>query len=217
MSMSIQLTKVSVAPALVGAVPEFNAALDEHLEDMDGELLPHLLFGDITRFVVAALEEGSVELVQRTLQFLEGAIRDGDQYVQELVAVSFIENIGVWEPEMAPLVLQLPPALRAEACAQGGPTDGWDMHNAGADIEARRSRRLDAGLEVSAEVICHHPFGIGVRMVAFGELGHLDVVAIQPTRGTIVDPSTFPEVGSQIRVVVLGYSGQDQLRLRMLS
>jgi hypothetical protein len=69
---------------------------------------------------------------------------------------------------------------------------------------------------VTAEVVCRHPFGIGVRIVARGELGHLDVTAIRPTHGTIVDESTFPEIGSNIRAVVLGYSGMDdQLKLRM--
>lgn len=215
--MSTQLTQDSVTSALVRAVPEFSEALDEHLEDTGGEVLPHLLFGDLTRFVITAHDKGSGELVQRTLRFLERAIRDGDQDVQDVVAASFIENIGVWEPAMASLVLILPPALRAQACAQGGPTDGWDLHDAGADIEACRSRRLAAGTEVSAEVICHHPFGLGVRIVAFGELGHLDIDAIQPARGTIVDPLTYPEIGSQIPAIVLGYSGQDQLRLRMIS
>jgi hypothetical protein len=103
--MPSQLTKASVATALVADVPEFSAALDEHLDDMGGDVLPHLLFGDLTRFLIAAHERGAAEPVPRTLQFLEGAIRHGDQYVKDLVAVSFIENIGVREPAMAALVL----------------------------------------------------------------------------------------------------------------
>lgn len=119
--MSSALTKASVVPALIAAAPELQPVLDEHLEDMSGELLPHLLFGDLTRYVTAAHGQGSGERVNRILQFLEDAIQNGDQYVKDLVAVSFIENIGVWEPEMASLVAALPPALRQEARAQGGP------------------------------------------------------------------------------------------------
>ncbi len=118
--MSPELTKSSVVPALIEAAPELQTVLGEHLEDMGGEVLPHLLFGDLTRFVAEAHGQGSDEVVHRILDFLETAIQHGDGYVRNLVAVSFIENIGVWESEMASLVAALPPALRAGAGA-GGP------------------------------------------------------------------------------------------------
>jgi hypothetical protein len=66
------------------------------------------------------------------------------------------------------------------------------MHDAGADIDARRSWWLAISEEVCAEVVCHHPFGIGVRIVARDELGHLDVTAIRPTHGTTVDDRPSP-------------------------
>jgi hypothetical protein len=42
----------TVDEALRAAVPEFGGAIDEHITDNDEELLPHILFGDLTRFVL---------------------------------------------------------------------------------------------------------------------------------------------------------------------
>ena len=92
----------------------------------------------------------------------------------------------------------------------------WDMHTAGPEILAARTACLPDGVEVVAEVICHHAFGIGVRLVEHFDFAHLDVPAIRPTSGDLVNKLTFPPVGSRIKAVVLGYTGTDQqMRLRM--
>jgi hypothetical protein len=113
------VTAMNVAPRLVEAVPEFGAALAEHLEDMGGELLPHLLFGDLTRFTVDARRAGRGELVDRILTFLADALAHGDEYVVNLVDVSFIENLGYCEPAMSEFIASMPAALQNSAREQG--------------------------------------------------------------------------------------------------
>jgi hypothetical protein len=99
---------------LVSEVPEFEPTVREHVETYDS-LLPHVLFGDFTRFVVAAWQDGNLELVGRCMDFLERALAGGDPGLHDLVAASFVENVGVWEPGMAPFVETWPPALRMVA------------------------------------------------------------------------------------------------------
>ena len=103
--------------ALVAAVPEFRPVLDEHVADFD-EVLPHVLFGDLTRFVLAAHERGDTALVSRSLEWLDRALRGGDERVQNVVAVSFVENVGVWDEALDEFVASWPAALREEARSQ---------------------------------------------------------------------------------------------------
>jgi hypothetical protein len=49
--------------ALREAVPEFGGVIDEHIA-YHGRLLQHVLFGDLTRFVLAAQERDDQELVE---------------------------------------------------------------------------------------------------------------------------------------------------------
>lgn len=84
------------------------------------DLLPHVLFGDFTRFVIEAWRSGDSDLLGRCLDFLERALLEGDEKVLNLVEASFIENVGVWDPVMAPFVETWPNALRAQAERQSG-------------------------------------------------------------------------------------------------
>ena len=81
------------------AVPEFGRAIDEHITYHDGDVLKHVPFGDLTRFILAAEERGDHDLVRRCLSFLDLALREGDSDVQNLVGVSFVENVGPWDAE----------------------------------------------------------------------------------------------------------------------
>lgn len=82
-------------------VPELKPVFDEHIHDND-ELLPHVFMGDVTRFVVDlhenalkgdAASTASSDALRRTLDTLESAMRSGNEEVQELIAVSFLENL----------------------------------------------------------------------------------------------------------------------------
>jgi hypothetical protein len=85
--------------------PELKALLEEHLDDNFGELLPHLYFGDVTRrfedlWKVRIGPSASVEL-RGILEQLEQGLVLEDDYVQNLIAVSFIEDLqDLWhDPE----------------------------------------------------------------------------------------------------------------------
>jgi len=90
---------------LVAAAPELEALLREHLVDYE-ELLPHVFFGDVTRWLE---ERGPAPAV---LAVLEHHIGAGDEEVQNVVAVSFLEGLGDEAVRAA-----LGPRLRAELTA----------------------------------------------------------------------------------------------------
>jgi hypothetical protein len=83
-----------------------------------GEVLPHVLFGDLTHFVLASRRDRHQDIVDRALSFLESGLVDGDDQVKELVAVSFVESVGPWDASMAEFIETWPPGLRAEAARQ---------------------------------------------------------------------------------------------------
>jgi len=111
-------TRSTICEPLGAALPEFDTEIADHLNTY-GECLDHVLFGDLTRFLLAAAREGDWPLVRRGLTFLEGTMMSGDPYLENLVAASFIENLSPWHtPNVEPLpkgfVECLPPHLRTE-------------------------------------------------------------------------------------------------------
>ena len=111
------MTLADVTPSLLDAVPEFRPSVDEHIKTY-GEVLHHVLFGDLTRFVLAARGRGEDALVKRTVAWLDTALREGDKDVRNLVAVSFVENVGPWSETARTFVESWPHALRVEADRQ---------------------------------------------------------------------------------------------------
>lgn len=86
-------TAESFVQQLLRRVPELKKAYDEHMADPDG-LLPHVLFGDVTRFAIAQADQPrSRDLLLRLLEHMESGLAEGSDEVQELVAVSFVENL----------------------------------------------------------------------------------------------------------------------------
>jgi hypothetical protein len=88
---------------LVAAFPGLRPAFDEHLSDNFGEVLPHVFFGDLTRYVLARYRAARSEPesqrsqaqgeVRALLNELEDAYTSRGDEVQELIAVSFLENL----------------------------------------------------------------------------------------------------------------------------
>jgi hypothetical protein len=116
---------------LRAAIPEFGDSIAEHLA-CDEEGLQHVLVGDFTRFILAARDRGDDELVGRCLHFLDEALRDGDPMVQNLVQLSFVENVGPFVGDAATFTETWPTALRREAERQRdwkrgdpGPASVW--------------------------------------------------------------------------------------------
>ena len=103
---------VSFVRSMVARFSKLKALLAGHIEDNEGEILPHVFFGDLTRYVVSlALAAGGAELplthdLHAILEYLEEAYASGGDEVQELIAVSFLENLprpaepGAWIREI---------------------------------------------------------------------------------------------------------------------
>jgi hypothetical protein len=100
----------SLIAALVEADPGLGPVLHEHMET-HGELLSHVLFGDVTRFILAAVARGDDTSVSQLLDLLDAGLDSGDPDVVELVVASFVENVGVWEPTMDSFVATWPKHL----------------------------------------------------------------------------------------------------------
>lgn len=86
------ITYDNFVQSLLAAVPETREIHQLHLENND-EILPHVLLGDVTRFVIDTYRRSNTELLGRTLDFLEEAVSASDEKLQELVIVSFLENL----------------------------------------------------------------------------------------------------------------------------
>lgn len=85
--------QVAFLGALAWRFPPLLEALDEHLCDNDGEILPHPLMSNYERWAERALEADDPQLSD-FLDFLEESyILRGDD-VEELISVSFLEHLS---------------------------------------------------------------------------------------------------------------------------
>jgi hypothetical protein len=80
--------------------PSLATLLEEHVHDNLGELLPHVFFGDLTRYILALLmtvnSGGGLEPrreLREMLSFLEESFSSGHPELQELIGTSFLENL----------------------------------------------------------------------------------------------------------------------------
>jgi hypothetical protein len=84
--------QVALLGALAWQFPQLREVLDEHLRDNDGEILPHVVMADYERWAETALERSEPQL-RDFLKVLEDAYGSGDEQLQELISVSFLEHI----------------------------------------------------------------------------------------------------------------------------
>jgi hypothetical protein len=115
-----QLSYGNFIDLLLQKVPELRPLRDEHIRQYD-ELLPHVFFGELTRYVIDQVRaerdgtaQGGPEPVARILDFLERAMISSDTKVQELVSVSFLENLDQSDEAYAKLKALLGPTLKRE-------------------------------------------------------------------------------------------------------
>lgn len=113
------ITRATFAQDLLAAVPIAQATVDEHLRDND-ELLLHLLMADLLRLTVSAHQRNDHDTVQSLLAFVDRALREGDEDVENAVCVSFIEHIGAGAGESEEFIASWPAGLRDEAARQRG-------------------------------------------------------------------------------------------------
>jgi hypothetical protein len=104
--------------AFVGAVcfqfPVLMPVLQEHLADYDG-LLPHVLMGDVTRWVVQRfLANAGDSTLRQMLDMFEMAFEKTKFEERELLAASFLENLPQVGEEGAGIRTILGPALQEQ-------------------------------------------------------------------------------------------------------
>jgi hypothetical protein len=99
------------ARRLVAEVPELKPVLAEHLEDNFDELLPHVFFGDVSRWAESEVAADPADpAVQRLIDELSTGFTDGAPEVRDLITVSFLENLD----DDSPVLAVLSPPLRAK-------------------------------------------------------------------------------------------------------
>ncbi|HUF97653.1 MAG TPA: hypothetical protein VMM60_05940 [Ilumatobacter sp.] len=99
---------------LSSAVPESQELVAEHLAFHE-ELLLHLLIADLRRMAIAMFEQDELDPLRRLLAVLDRSLAEGDDFVSNAVAVSFVEDTGWWDPEMSGFMGAWPAGLTAEA------------------------------------------------------------------------------------------------------
>jgi hypothetical protein len=88
----VRAPEIALLGALAWRFPELRERLVEHLEDNNGEVLPHVLMAAYERWAESALAGGDSQLSE-FLAFLEDAYRSGGPEVEELISVSFLEHL----------------------------------------------------------------------------------------------------------------------------
>jgi len=101
----------SMIDELAIAHPAVKEMLAEHLDDNYGELLPHVFFGDMVRWVE---RDAPADEIARVLAELDTCFTNGDEEVQNVILVSFVEALGYRSPFLA----LLGPALSATEIAK---------------------------------------------------------------------------------------------------
>ena len=85
----------------------------QHFADQ-GELLPHVLMGEITRLVIKNVGREQVDWLPKLLQQLEVGLESGNDDIAELVGVSFVENLVGENAAIQTLLPGMGDALRRE-------------------------------------------------------------------------------------------------------
>lgn len=111
----IEITYDDFPDQLRIAVPGFAQVYDEHVADHD-EVLPHVLLGELVRFLSSEVElhGAEAEALKPAMLLLEQGMASKDQRVQELVAVSFLENLDAGEPSFPAIRRLFGPGLEAQ-------------------------------------------------------------------------------------------------------
>ena len=115
--MSKHPTYESIVGHLVEEVPGLGSMYDEHRRDY-GAILPHVFFGELTRFVenafMAPPSSSARQSGIKILALLERAMASDDDKLQELISTSFLENLDQDAAAFNDLRASLGPALRKE-------------------------------------------------------------------------------------------------------
>ncbi len=110
----VMLNFLSFIKMLLENVPELKSVYDEHIDDYD-ELLEHVFMGDVTRFAESLYRrDPNSECLTKLFNFIDKAYLTEDKKLQELISVSFLENLSQNEESYLGIKQLLSDALRCE-------------------------------------------------------------------------------------------------------
>ena len=98
------ITYETAVPELLRVIPEFKGQYDGLLAFLEDATGPHLVFAEFARFVMNQLRTRKKEpVLRRSFEFLEDVAKSEEKEAQELVQMSFLENLGKerWAVERA--------------------------------------------------------------------------------------------------------------------
>lgn len=84
--------QIALLGSLAWRFPKLREALNQHLADNHGEILPHPLMSEYERWAQRAILEGDTQLSE-FLRTLEDAYVTGGDEIENLIAVSFLEHL----------------------------------------------------------------------------------------------------------------------------
>lgn len=109
------LLNIKFVGDLIGKVPELQPVLDEHIHEND-DPLPYVFMGAVRDFMLSEERSNRLEPHQpaaRILEFIEGQLKQGGEYMQGFVHASFTDNfpdessvLQKLEPLIGPLLRQ---------------------------------------------------------------------------------------------------------------
>ena len=73
---------------------------------------------DLGRYAQSTFHHGDMVTTDALLAVMDDALTHGDDDVVNAVQVSFVENLGPWDPAMRPFISSWPNVLRDEARRQ---------------------------------------------------------------------------------------------------
>ncbi|MDQ0087494.1 hypothetical protein J2T12_000888 [Paenibacillus anaericanus] len=85
----------NVVQIMLEAIPEITPMYEKELDWWD-EILPHIVFGDVlSPYIITLLRESNPEqTLEKVFDFLEQMAISSDERVQEVLAVTVLEQLG---------------------------------------------------------------------------------------------------------------------------
>ena len=98
--------------------PEFKGFYTKHLQ-VNGEVLPYVLMGDVTRFIIKMYRQGKIsqnaldnDNFNRAINFLEDSYANLPDPIQDIIDLSFLENLHQAGEDYDSIKEQLGPILK---------------------------------------------------------------------------------------------------------
>jgi len=93
-----QTSQIKFIDDLINIVPDLRTLLAEHRADNAGELLFHVFLGEVVSWLINIYithenDRDVLHLIKDVIDYVEFAFVRGDDATQELIAVSFVENL----------------------------------------------------------------------------------------------------------------------------